>query len=73
MDAVLRKAGQRIGLACALWMRTGRLIRVLEDWTPPSLGCVSVIPDGNPSVVLKTFISLAWELSGKPGSQRAEL
>lgn len=45
----------------------GRLVRVLEDWTPPSPG-ISIYYPGrrNPSAALKAFVGMARELSPLP-------
>lgn len=47
----------------------GRLLRVLEDWTPP-VGSLCLYYPGrrNPSAALKAFIGLARELSGRSES-----
>ena len=46
-----------------------RLVRVLEDWTPPFAGLCLYYPGRrNPSAALKAFIGLARELSSKSGS-----
>ncbi|MBM1169684.1 LysR family transcriptional regulator [Microvirga arabica] len=46
----------------------GRLVRVLEDWTPPAGKLCLYYPGRrNPSAALKAFISLARELSATPG------
>jgi DNA-binding transcriptional LysR family regulator len=51
-------------------IEAGRLIRVLEDWTPPFGGLCLYYPGRrNPSAALKAFISLARELSAKSRSQ----
>ena len=51
-------------------IEAGRLVRVLEDWTPPFGGLCLYYPGRrNPSAALKAFISLARELSAKPRSQ----
>jgi DNA-binding transcriptional LysR family regulator len=45
-------------------IEAGRLIRVLEDWTPPFGGLCLYYPGRrNPSAALKAFIGLARELS----------
>lgn len=50
-------------------IEAGRLIRVLEDWTPPFAGLCLYYPGRrNPSAALKAFIGLARELSSKSGS-----
>lgn len=47
-------------------METGRLIRVLEDWTPPRTGLSLYYPGRrNPSAALRAFIDLARTLSAK--------
>ena len=44
----------------------GRLVRVLEDWTPPRAGLCLYYPGRrNPSAALKAFIGLARELGAK--------
>lgn len=48
-------------------VEAGRLMRVLEDWTPPFAGLCLYYPGRrNPSAALKAFIALARELGGKP-------
>jgi DNA-binding transcriptional LysR family regulator len=50
-------------------IEAGRLIRVLEDWTPPFSGLCLYYPGRrNPSAALKALIGLARELSAKSGS-----
>ena len=50
-------------------IEAGRLVRVLEDWTPPFGGLCLYYPGRrNPSAALKAFISLARELGAKSGS-----
>ncbi len=50
-------------------IEAGRLIRVLEDWTPPFGGLCLYYPGRrNPSAALKAFIGLARELAAKSGS-----
>ena len=50
-------------------IEAGRLVRVLEDWTPPFGGLCLYYPGRrNPSAALKAFIGLARELSPKSGS-----
>jgi DNA-binding transcriptional LysR family regulator len=45
---------------------TGRLVRVLEDWTPPFPGLCLYYPGRrNPSAALKAFVGLARELGGR--------
>src|SRR4029453_9657072 len=51
-------------------IEAGRLVRVLEDWTPALAGLCLYYPGRrNPSAALKAFIGLARELS-KSGSDR---
>lgn len=51
-------------------IEAGRLIRVLEDWTPPLSGLCLYYPGRrNPSAALKAFIGLARELSARSGSR----
>ncbi|MBK5959248.1 LysR family transcriptional regulator [Rhodoplanes elegans] len=50
-------------------IEAGRLVRVLEDWTPPFGGlCLYYPARRNASAALKAFIGLARELSGTPGA-----
>ncbi|QRM33909.1 LysR family transcriptional regulator [Microvirga sp. VF16] len=50
-------------------LEAGRLVRVLEDWTPPFGGLCLYYPGRrNPSAALKAFIGLARELGAKSGS-----
>jgi DNA-binding transcriptional LysR family regulator len=50
-------------------IEVGRLVRVLEDWTPPFAGLCLYYPGRrNPSAALKAFIGLARELGGRPAS-----
>ena len=50
-------------------IKAGRLIRVLEDWTPPFGGpCLYYPGRRNPSAALKAFIGLARELSRTAGA-----
>jgi len=50
-------------------IEAGRLIRVLEDWTPPFAGLCLYYPGRrNPSAALKAFVGLARELGSKSGS-----
>ncbi|HEX2526361.1 MAG TPA: LysR substrate-binding domain-containing protein [Geminicoccus sp.] len=50
-------------------IEAGRLVRVLEDWTPPFAGLCLYYPGRrNPSAALKAFIGLARELSARSGS-----
>jgi DNA-binding transcriptional LysR family regulator len=47
-------------------IKAGRLVRVLEDWTPPFAGLCLYYPGRrNPSGALKAFIALARELGGR--------
>lgn len=51
-------------------VKAGRLVRVLEDWTPPFAGLCLYYPGRrNPSAALKAFIGLARELSAKSRSR----
>jgi DNA-binding transcriptional LysR family regulator len=51
-------------------IEAGRLVRVLEDWTPAFGGLCLYYPGRrNPSAALKAFIGLARELAAKSGSQ----
>lgn len=50
-------------------IEAGRLVRVLEDWTPDRPGLCLYYPGRrNPSAALKAFIGLARELSAKAAS-----
>ena len=50
-------------------IEAGRLVRVLEDWTPPFAGLCLYYPGRrNPSAALKAFVALARELRGASGS-----
>lgn len=50
-------------------IEAGRLVRVLEDWTPPFGGLSLYYPGRrNPSAALKAFVGLARELGAKSGS-----
>lgn len=50
-------------------IETGRLVRVLEDWTPPRAALCLYYPGRrNPSAALKAFIGLARELGAKSRS-----
>ena len=50
-------------------IEAGRLVRVLEDWTPPFAGLCLYYPGRrNPSAALKAFIGLARELSRTAGA-----
>ena len=47
-------------------IEAGRLVRVLEDWTPPFPGLCLYYPGRrNPSAAFKAFVALARELSAK--------
>jgi DNA-binding transcriptional LysR family regulator len=47
-------------------VKAGRLIRVLEDWTPPFAGLCLYYPGRrNPSAALRAFVDLARELGGR--------
>lgn len=49
-------------------IEAGRLVRVLEDWTPPFAGLCLYYPGRrNPSAALKAFIGLAREAAAKSG------
>ncbi|WP_142850616.1 LysR family transcriptional regulator [Telmatospirillum sp. J64-1] len=49
-------------------IETGRLIRVLEDWTPPFPGLCLYYPGRrNLSAGLKAFLAMAREFAGRPG------
>jgi DNA-binding transcriptional LysR family regulator len=55
-------------------IEAGRLVRVLQDWTPPFAGLCLYYPGRrNPSAALKAFIGLARELSAKSGSRRRSI
>lgn len=46
-------------------IEAGRLVRVLEDWTPPFAGLCLYYPGRrNPSAALKAFVAMARELGG---------
>jgi DNA-binding transcriptional LysR family regulator len=52
-------------------IETGRLIRVLEDWTPPFAGLCLYYPGRrNPSAALQAFIAMARTWGGKAKSDR---
>lgn len=76
-DASLARAAVLEGIGLGFFMEqdvrtdieAGRLVRVLEDWTPPFGGLCLYYPGRrNPSAALRAFIGLARELSGKPGT-----
>jgi DNA-binding transcriptional LysR family regulator len=47
-------------------MKTGRLVRVLEDWTPPRAGLSLYYPGRrNPSAALRAFMDLARDLRAR--------
>jgi len=53
-------------------IKAGRLVRVLEDWTPPFAGLCLYYPGRrNPPAALKAFIALARELGGRRDSPSA--
>ncbi|WP_371416757.1 LysR substrate-binding domain-containing protein [Sphingosinicella sp. BN140058] len=53
-------------------IRAGRLVRVLEDWTPPlSALCLYHRGRRNASVALRAFVALARELRGKADASDA--
>ena len=55
-------------------IEAGRLVRVLEDWTPPFAGLCLYYPGRrNPSAALKAFVGLARELGAKSGSDHGPL
>jgi DNA-binding transcriptional LysR family regulator len=55
-------------------IEAGRLVRVLQDWTPPFAGLCLYYPGRrNPSAALKAFIGLARELSARSGSRRRSI
>ena len=55
-------------------IEAGRLIRVLDDWTPPLAPLCLYYPGRrNPSAALKAFIGLARELNAKSGSRRRSI
>ena len=44
----------------------GRLVRVLEDWTPPGLGVAIYYPSRrNPTAALRAFVTAARQLGGR--------
>ena len=50
-------------------IEAGRLVRVLENWTPPLARLCLYYPGRrNPSAALKAFIGLARQLSARSGS-----
>ncbi|ANC91292.1 LysR family transcriptional regulator [Azospirillum humicireducens] len=50
-------------------IEAGRLVRVLDDWTPPRSGlCLYYSGRRNPSAAFRAFIGLARELGAKSGS-----
>lgn len=50
-------------------IQAGRLVRVLEDWTPPRPGLCLYYPGRrNSSAAFRAFIGLARELAAQPGS-----
>jgi DNA-binding transcriptional LysR family regulator len=76
-EASLARAAVLEGIGLGFFMEqnvradieAGRLIRVLEDWTPPFGGLCLYYPGRrNPSAALKAFIGLARELAAKSGS-----
>jgi DNA-binding transcriptional LysR family regulator len=76
-EASLARAAVLEGIGLGFFMEqdvcadieAGRLIRVLEDWTPPFGGLCLYYPGRrNPSAALKAFIGLARELGAKLGS-----
>jgi DNA-binding transcriptional LysR family regulator len=74
-DAVLRltAAADGLGLAFAFehdaapWLATGRLVAVLEDWTPPFAGCFLYYPGRRHiSAALRAFIDFARDALDRP-------
>lgn len=64
--AVLEGIGLGFFMEQDVWgdMETGRLVRVLADWTPPRPGLSLYYPGRrNPSAALRAFIDLARDLS----------
>ena len=50
-------------------IEAGRLVRALEDWTPPFAGLCLYYPGRrNPSAALKAFVGLAREVGAKSRS-----
>jgi DNA-binding transcriptional LysR family regulator len=78
-EASLARAAVLEGIGLGFFMEqdvrtdieAGRLVRVLEDWTPPLAGlCLYYTGRRNPSAALKAFIGLARELGAKSGTDR---
>lgn len=76
-EASLARAAVLHGIGLGFFMEpdvradidAGRLVRVLEDWTPPRAALCLYYPGRrNPSAALKAFIELARELARKPGA-----
>lgn len=74
-EASLARAAVLHGIGLGFFMEpdvradieAGRLVRVLEDWTPPRPALCLYYPGRrNPSAALKAFIELARELARKP-------
>lgn len=77
-EATLARAAALEGIGIGLFMEqdvladvdAGRLVRVLEDWTPPFAGLCLYYPGRrNPSAAMKAFIGLArtWAADAKSG------
>lgn len=73
-EASLARAAVLAGVGLGFFMEpdvrddidTGRLIRVLDDWTPPRAGLCLYYPGRrNPSAALKAFLDLARELGAR--------
>ena len=53
-------------------IEAGRLVRVLDDWTPPRSGlCLYYSGRRNPSAAFRAFIGVAREVGAKGGSLRS--
>ena len=69
--AVLEGVGLGFFMEQDVWaeIEAGRLVRVLDDWTPPFGGLCLYYPGRrNPSAALKAFVGLARDLSAKRGA-----
>ncbi|NUB03601.1 LysR family transcriptional regulator [Azospirillum melinis] len=75
-EASLARAAVLEGIGLGFFMEqdvrtdieAGRLVRVLDDWTPVRAGLCLYYPGRrNPSAALRAFIGLARELGAKPG------
>jgi DNA-binding transcriptional LysR family regulator len=80
-EATLARAAALEGIGIGIFMEqdvladidAGRLVRVLEDWTPPFAGLCLYYPGRrNPSAAMKAFIGLArtWAADTKSGRPR---